>query len=42
MGSDADPVEIARRGGAGQGRGVDTIIIDTAGRLQIDQDMMAG
>jgi len=42
-GSDADPVEIARQGsGAGQGRGVDTIIIDTAGRLQIDQDMMAG
>jgi len=24
-----------------RGRGVDTIIIDTAGRLQIDQDMMA-
>ena len=42
LGSNADPVEIARQG-VEQGRadGVDTIIIDTAGRLQIDQDMMA-
>ena len=42
LGSDADPVEIARQGVAqGKAEGVDTIIIDTAGRLQIDQDMMA-
>jgi len=41
LGSDADPVEIAR-GSRGRAEGVDTIIIDTAGRLQIDQDMMAG
>ncbi len=42
LGTDADPVEIARQGVA-QARetGVDTVIIDTAGRLQIDQDMMA-
>lgn len=42
MGSDADPVEIARQGvERGRASGVDTIIIDTAGRLQIDSDMMA-
>ncbi len=42
LGSDADPVEIARQGVArGKAEGVDTVIIDTAGRLQIDQDMMA-
>lgn len=42
MGSDADPVEIARQGvERGLSTGVDTIIIDTAGRLQIDSDMMA-
>jgi signal recognition particle subunit SRP54 len=42
LGSDADPVEIARQGvEQGRAEGVDTIIIDTAGRLQIDQDMMA-
>ena len=42
MGSDADPVEIARQGvERGISSGVDTIIIDTAGRLQIDSDMMA-
>ncbi|MBD2774852.1 signal recognition particle protein [Iningainema tapete] len=42
LGSDADPVEIARQGVAqGASEGVNTIIIDTAGRLQIDQDMMA-
>ncbi|KJH71756.1 signal recognition particle protein [Aliterella atlantica] len=41
MGSDADPVEIARRGvEQGKAEGVDTVIIDTAGRLQIDRDMM--
>ncbi|NES96379.1 MAG: signal recognition particle protein [Desertifilum sp. SIO1I2] len=42
MGSDADPVEIARQGvERARTEGVDTVIIDTAGRLQIDQDMMA-
>jgi signal recognition particle subunit SRP54 len=42
MGSDADPVEIARQGvERGRTEGVNTVIIDTAGRLQIDQDMMA-
>ncbi|MBD2312648.1 signal recognition particle protein [Desertifilum sp. FACHB-1129] len=42
MGSDADPVEIARQGvERARAEGVDTVIIDTAGRLQIDQDMMA-
>jgi len=42
LGSDADPVEIARQGvEQGKAAGVDTVIIDTAGRLQIDQDMMA-
>jgi len=42
MGSDADPVEIARQGvERAKAEGIDTVIIDTAGRLQIDQDMMA-
>lgn len=42
LGKDVDPVEIARQGVAhGQSLGVDTIIIDTAGRLQIDEEMMA-
>ena len=42
MGSDANPVEIARQGvERGKAEGVDTVIIDTAGRLQIDRDMMA-
>ncbi len=42
LGSDADPVEIARLGvERGRAEGVDTVIVDTAGRLQIDQDMMA-
>jgi signal recognition particle subunit SRP54 len=42
MGSDADPVEIARQGvERGRAEGVDTVIIDTAGRLQIDSEMMA-
>jgi signal recognition particle subunit SRP54 len=41
MGTDADPVEIARQGIVkAQEMGVDTVIIDTAGRLQIDADMM--
>ncbi len=42
IGSDAKPVEIARQGLAkAREDGIDTVIIDTAGRLQIDQDMMA-
>ncbi|KOP22714.1 signal recognition particle [Hapalosiphon sp. MRB220] len=42
MGSDADPVEIARLGvEQGRAENIDTVIIDTAGRLQIDADMMA-
>ena len=42
MGIDADPVEIARQGVArAEAEGIDTVIIDTAGRLQIDGDMMA-
>lgn len=41
LGKDADPVEIARQGVArARETGVDTVIIDTAGRLQIDQSMM--
>ncbi|MFM2311455.1 MAG: signal recognition particle protein [Cyanobacteriota bacterium] len=41
MGTDADPVEIAKQGVAkGKELGVDTVIVDTAGRLQIDNDMM--
>ena len=41
MGTDADPVEIARQGVAkAQEMKVDTVIVDTAGRLQIDSDMM--
>jgi signal recognition particle subunit SRP54 len=41
MGADANPVEIARQGVAkAQEMGVDTVIVDTAGRLQIDQKMM--
>ena len=42
LGSDTNPVEIAQRGIAhARETGVDTVIIDTAGRLQIDQEMMA-
>lgn len=42
MGADANPVEIARQGvEKARADGIDTVIIDTAGRLQIDQDMMA-
>jgi signal recognition particle subunit SRP54 len=41
MGTDADPVEIARQGLAkARELGVNTVIVDTAGRLQIDRDMM--
>ncbi|NJM89518.1 MAG: signal recognition particle protein [Hydrococcus sp. RU_2_2] len=41
MGSDANPVKIARAGvEKAKELGVDTVIIDTAGRLQIDRDMM--
>jgi signal recognition particle subunit SRP54 len=42
MGTDADPVEIARQGvEQAKADGIDTVIVDTAGRLQIDTDMMA-
>ncbi len=42
MGTDADPVEIARQGvEKAKADGIDTVIVDTAGRLQIDRDMMA-
>jgi len=42
LGTDADPVEIARQGvERARAAGVDTVIIDTAGRLQIDAEMMA-
>jgi len=42
MGSDANPVDIARAGvEKAKELGVDTVLIDTAGRLQIDRDMMA-
>jgi signal recognition particle subunit SRP54 len=42
MGSDANPVEIARQGIAkAKADGIDTVIVDTAGRLQIDDSMMA-
>ncbi|MDX2256759.1 MAG: signal recognition particle protein [Pseudanabaenaceae cyanobacterium bins.39] len=41
MGADADPVEIARQGLAkAKELGVNTVIVDTAGRLQIDREMM--
>lgn len=42
LGTEVNPVEIARQGIAkGRELGVDTVIVDTAGRLQIDADMMA-
>lgn len=42
LGKDIDPVEIARQGiERAKELGVDTVIVDTAGRLQIDQEMMA-
>jgi signal recognition particle subunit SRP54 len=42
LGTEANPVDIARQG-VEQARadGVDTVIVDTAGRLQIDPKMMA-
>ena len=41
LGTDTNPVEIARQGvEKAQEMGVDTVLIDTAGRLQIDTDMM--
>ena len=41
MGTDADPVEIAQQGVAkAKELGVDTVIVDTAGRLQVDDSMM--
>jgi signal recognition particle subunit SRP54 len=40
--TDQDPVEIVRQAvEAAAGRGFDTVIIDTAGRLQIDAELMA-
>ncbi len=42
LGKDANPVEIARQGlDRAKEMELDTVIIDTAGRLQIDQEMMA-
>ncbi|NJK30038.1 MAG: signal recognition particle protein [Acaryochloris sp. SU_5_25] len=41
LGTDANPVEIARQGlAAAREQKVDTVIVDTAGRLQIDPEMM--
>ncbi len=41
LGTDANPVEIARQGVAQAiADGIDTVIIDTAGRLQIDDSLM--
>ncbi|WP_448572133.1 signal recognition particle protein [Trichothermofontia sp.] len=42
LGTDVNPVEIARQGIAkAKAEGFDTVLIDTAGRLQIDPAMMA-
>lgn len=42
LGTDVNPVDIARQGlEHAKAEGVDTVIIDTAGRLQIDPVMMA-
>jgi signal recognition particle subunit SRP54 len=42
LGKDANPVEIARQGvEKAKADSINTVIIDTAGRLQIDADMMA-
>ncbi len=42
LGIDADPVAIAQQGlEHARSTGIDTVIVDTAGRLQIDADMMA-
>lgn len=41
MGTDADPLEIAKQGTKQARRdGCDTIILDTAGRLHVDEEMM--
>jgi len=41
LGTDVNPVEIARQGVEyGKSNGINTVIIDTAGRLQIDAGMM--
>ncbi|GLI66763.1 hypothetical protein VaNZ11_010730 [Volvox africanus] len=41
LGTQVDPVEIAKRGVEEAKRlGVDAVIVDTAGRLQVDEDMM--
>ena len=41
LGSDANPVEIARQGvEKAKADGIDTVIVDTAGRLQIDENLM--
>jgi signal recognition particle subunit SRP54 len=41
LGNEANPVDIATQGVAkGKEMGMDTVIIDTAGRLQIDEEMM--
>ena len=41
LGIGADPVEIARQGvEKAKADGIDTVIIDTAGRLQIDENLM--
>ena len=42
LGTDVNPVSIAEQGVAhARSEGYDWVIVDTAGRLQIDQDMMA-
>ncbi len=42
LGTDTNPVEIAKQGlAAAKAQKVDVVIIDTAGRLQIDPEMMA-
>lgn len=42
LGTQVSPVEIARQGvEQARTQGVDTVIVDTAGRLQVDADMMA-
>ncbi|MGB3135920.1 MAG: signal recognition particle protein [Nodosilinea sp.] len=42
LGIDANPVDIARQGvEKARADGIDTVIVDTAGRLQIDPKMMA-
>ncbi len=41
MGTDADPVDIAKQGSKkARKEGCDTVILDTAGRLHIDDEMM--